>query len=176
MTKDMVTATEPVPLEEANRVLKESKKGKLPVVDGNSRVSFALQFLSCSPFDIVLLLQKGFGASLQKHSFINTNFRNVRDREGVHTCMRAREREKFKMTASCGQDGPTVASPFSCLILIFFIVAASPFFAVTLCKSIFVCWLVNRNCLPMCPISSAVTALDNLSIAAVCLRSHLEIS
>ncbi|CAM9572401.1 unnamed protein product, partial [Sphacelaria rigidula] len=38
MTKDMVTATEPVPLEEANRVLKESKKGKLPVVDGNSRL------------------------------------------------------------------------------------------------------------------------------------------
>lgn len=38
MTKEMVTATEPVPLEEANRVLKESKKGKLPVIDHDGRV------------------------------------------------------------------------------------------------------------------------------------------
>lgn len=36
----MVTATEPVGLEEANALLKSSKKGKLPVVnaEGNVRV------------------------------------------------------------------------------------------------------------------------------------------
>lgn len=39
MTKNVVTATEPVPLEEANRILKQSKKGKLPVVDNDGRVS-----------------------------------------------------------------------------------------------------------------------------------------
>lgn len=39
MTTSVVTATEPVGLEEANKLLKASKKGKLPVVnaDGNVR-------------------------------------------------------------------------------------------------------------------------------------------
>lgn len=39
MTTEVVTATEGVVLEEANAVLKASKKGKLPVVDAEGNVS-----------------------------------------------------------------------------------------------------------------------------------------
>lgn len=39
MTKKMVTATEPVGLEEANAILKSSKKGKLPVINAEGKVS-----------------------------------------------------------------------------------------------------------------------------------------
>lgn len=38
MTKKMVTATEPVGLEEANALLKSSKKGKLPVINAEGKV------------------------------------------------------------------------------------------------------------------------------------------
>ena len=38
MTKEMVTATEPVGLEEANAILKSSKKGKLPVINAEGKV------------------------------------------------------------------------------------------------------------------------------------------
>lgn len=38
MTKEMVTATEPVGLAEANAILKSSKKGKLPVIDAEGKV------------------------------------------------------------------------------------------------------------------------------------------
>lgn len=34
----MVTATEPVGLEEANAILKSSKKGKLPVINAEGKV------------------------------------------------------------------------------------------------------------------------------------------
>lgn len=54
MTTDVVKAIEPVPLEEANRVLKESKKGKLPVVDHDGRV----RFQRLLRIDIELLLQR----------------------------------------------------------------------------------------------------------------------
>lgn len=42
MTKEMVTATEPVGLAEANAILKSSKKGKLPVIDAEGKVRLAL--------------------------------------------------------------------------------------------------------------------------------------
>lgn len=38
MTTDVTTATEPVSLEDANLILKSSKKGKLPVVDNTGKV------------------------------------------------------------------------------------------------------------------------------------------
>lgn len=38
MTTEVVTAKEPVSLEEANALLKSSKKGKLPVVDNEGKV------------------------------------------------------------------------------------------------------------------------------------------
>ena len=40
MTTEVVTAKEPVSLEEANALLKSSKKGKLPVIDNEGKVSY----------------------------------------------------------------------------------------------------------------------------------------
>lgn len=40
MTTEVVTAKEPVNLEDANKLLKHSKKGKLPVVNNEGNVSF----------------------------------------------------------------------------------------------------------------------------------------
>lgn len=45
MTTDVTTATEPVSLEEANLILKSSKKGKLPVVDNTGKVQVKCTFL-----------------------------------------------------------------------------------------------------------------------------------
>lgn len=44
MTTEVVTAKEPVSLEEANALLKSSKKGKLPVVDNEGKVGLTLQW------------------------------------------------------------------------------------------------------------------------------------
>lgn len=42
MTTEVVTAKEPVSLEEANALLKSSKKGKLPVVDNEGKVGLTV--------------------------------------------------------------------------------------------------------------------------------------
>ena len=89
MTKELVTANEGVTLHEANQILKKSKKGKLPVVDGSYRLVALLSRTDLLKNKDYPLASKSEGKQLLAGAAVST---------------RKEDRERVEALAAAGVD------------------------------------------------------------------------